>query len=477
LCVEEFYIFLRLHLFAPAVNARACRHAERCRHSSAALGMTAGNGGMAVRTCKMQFLFYLTQKSKNKMKKILISLFSLLLFAASVATATAQGAKPKLAVLVVGMDDWMIGDVLAHLVGEELNRGDTYEVVTRESYVQNKLESLRRGTDRLDEYLLRAWATEQGISNLCFVTPMSGFSFSLRLLDVLSGEVLCSGSSMDPNAVALKQLAWSLAGSIGSSCTSFGSWTPFGYLGSYTEPSIGLEMVYVEAGRFTMGCVSGRDDLGGGCYSSEQPSHSARVGSFWMGKYEVTQAQWEAVMGTTVEQQRNKLGSASDFPLYGVGANYPMYYVSWDEAQAFCDTLSARTRRYYWLPTESEWEYAARGGKLSRGYLYSGSNDIDSVAWHHSNSGDNGGSTNRKVHAVGTTKKRGNELGICDMSGNAYEWCSDYWRSDYSGSASISSNRVVRGSSWEHGAWDCRVVSRLGINPNSRGHDMGFRVV
>jgi formylglycine-generating enzyme required for sulfatase activity len=423
------------------------------------------------------------------MKKVLLSIFTLLLFAAATTTttpATAQASKPKLAVLVVGTDDWMIGDVLAHLVGEELNRGNTYDVVTRRNDVQNKLESLRRGHDRLDEDLLRSWANAQGISNLCFVTPMYGFNFSLRLLDVSSGEVLCSGSSVEPNAVALKQLAWSLAGGMGSSCTFFSGYAPFSYLGSYTEPLIGMEMVYVERGRFRMGCAGVRDggtnghtstSDNGDCYAEEEPDHDVRLGSFWIGKYEVTQGQWEAVMGTNITQQRNKVGSASDYPLHGTGSDYPMYYVSWEEATAFCDTLSARTGRYYRLATEAEWEYAARGGKRSRGYKYSGSNSVDSVAWHSGNSGDNGGSSNRKTHIVGTTKKRGNELGICDMSGNVWEWCSDYMTSNYKTSANTFSYRVLRGGSWQANALCSRAANRYYPGPSDRNINTGFRVV
>jgi formylglycine-generating enzyme required for sulfatase activity len=405
----------------------------------------------------------------NKMRKLLISFFSLLLFAAAATTTATAQAKPKLAVFVVGMDDWMIGDVLAHLVGEELNHGKNYEVVTRENYVQNKLKALRYGYDRLDEYLLRVWATEQGISNLCFVTSASGFNFSLKLLDVSSGDVLCSGSSMEPNAVALKQLAWSLTGSIGNSCT------PVGSFGSYTEPSIGMEMVYVEGGRFTMGCVNDRDDLNGHtCSDSEKPSHSTPVGNFWIGRYEVTQAQWGSVMGTTIQQQLAKAGESL---LYGVGPDFPMYYVTWEEAQAFCDTLSFRTGRYYRLATEEEWEYAARGGKWSRSYVYSGGNNVDSVAWYDSNSGDNGGSSSIKSHAVGTTKKRGNELGICDMSGNGWEWCSSNWRADYSSSDNTNTAyHVLRGGSWGSSAWDSRVATRHNIGTIPRYHAVGFRV-
>jgi formylglycine-generating enzyme required for sulfatase activity len=409
------------------------------------------------------------------MKKTFISFFSLLLFAAAVATTTtAQEAKPKLAVFVVGMDDWMLGDVLAHLVGEELNRDKNYDVVTRRNDIQNKLEALRRGYDRLDENLLRAWATEKGINNLCLVTTTLGLNFSAKLLDVSSGEVLCSMSRVDPNAVALKQLAWSLAGNLGSGCTP--SWS------DYTEPSIGIpvemEMVYVEGGEFRMGCAGVRDGgtngvssgNNGECSVNEEPDHDVTVGSFWIGKYEVTQGQWEAVMGEEEDiyyQMAAADGGSNDNPLKGEGPDFPMYYVNWSGAQAFCAALSARTGKTYRLPTEAEWEYAARGGKLSAGYMYSGGNDIGSVAWNGSNaSGIN--------HEVGA--KSGNELGIYDMSGNVQEWCFDRWSANYA-SERTGSFRVIRGGSWNYDESSCRVASRDYHGPSIRAYYVGFRVV
>ncbi|MDR3366432.1 MAG: formylglycine-generating enzyme family protein [Prevotellaceae bacterium] len=410
------------------------------------------------------------------MKNLMLSIFTLLLFAAAATTpATVHASNPKLAVFVVGMNDWMIGDVLAHLVGEELNRGKTYDVVTRRNDVQNKLEALRRGYDSQADYPLCAWATEQGINTLCLVTTTSGLNFSLKLLDVSSGEVHCSGSSVEPNAVALKQLAWSLTGSIGDACTSSGPW------GDYTELLIGMEMVYVEGGTFTMGCVSGRDDRNGhSCANAEKPSHDVLVGDFWIGKYEVTQGQWEAIMGTNIDNQYSnyELQAGGSESLPERNANFPMYYVNWAEAQAFCDMLSFRTGKSYRLATEEEWEYAARGGKWSRGYVYSGSNTIDSVAWYRSNSGFNAGITYQAVHAGGTTKKRGNELGICDMSGNLKEWCADYQYGDYDDDIPLISHRVVRGGGCGDDAWYCRVASRpYNYNPSFCYPDLGFRVV
>ena len=151
--------------------------------------------------------------------------------------------------------------------------------------------------------------------------------------------------------------------------------------------------------------------------------HRFTVSDFYIGKYEVTQAQWRAVMGTTVRQQRDKAGT--DWPLAGEGDNYPMYYVSWDEAQEFIRRLNAQTGKQYRLPTEAEWEFAARGGNNSRGYKYSGGNSEGNIAWYSENS-------NNATHPVGT--KSSNELGIYDMSGNVLEWCND-WYGDYNSNA------------------------------------------
>jgi formylglycine-generating enzyme required for sulfatase activity len=221
-----------------------------------------------------------------------------------------------------------------------------------------------------------------------------------------------------------------------------------------------------------MGCAGVRDGgtngvssgANGDCDADEEPDHDVTVNSFWIGKYEVTQGQWEAVMGTTIQQQRSLAGETS---LYGAGPTFPMYYVSWHEAKAFCDTLSARTGKSYRLPTEEEWEYSARGGTLSAGYVYSGGPSLGSLAWYGSNAGS-------ATHVVGD--KSGNELGIHDMSGNVYEWCSNVWRSSYSSSPSGSS-RVIRGGSWFNDAQYCRVASRNYYGPSHRAYHVGFRVV
>lgn len=232
---------------------------------------------------------------------------------------------------------------------------------------------------------------------------------------------------------------------------------------------LGMKMVYVEGGTFTMGATS---EQSGEASFNESLTHSVTLDSFYIGECEVTQAQWQKIMGTTVYQQRDKANTS--LSMSGVGDSHPMYYISWEDAQNFCRELSAMTGKTYLLPTEAQWEYAARGGKHSKGYKYSGSYAIDAVAWYSDNSG---GAT----HPV--KQKRANELGLYDMSGNVWEWCSD-WYGLYSSSshnnptgASSGRYRVLRGGSSSHIARSCRSSCRDRYAPSGRLDNSGFRVV
>ncbi|MDO5341223.1 MAG: SUMF1/EgtB/PvdO family nonheme iron enzyme [Bacteroidia bacterium] len=227
-------------------------------------------------------------------------------------------------------------------------------------------------------------------------------------------------------------------------------------------------MVAVKGGTFTMGATS---EQGSDAESDEEPTHSVTLDDYYIGKFEVTQELWEAVMGTTVSQQRDK--ADRNWPLRGKGGDYPMYYVSWEECQEFVSKLNRLTGANFRLPTEAEWEYAARGGNKSKGYKYSGSNSIGDVAWYDDNSGS-------KTHPVGT--KSPNELGIYDMSGNVYEWCQDWYDSYGSGSQtnpqwpSSGSYRVHRGGGWGNLARRCRVSDRDCSTPDDRRSNLGFRL-
>ena len=184
--------------------------------------------------------------------------------------------------------------------------------------------------------------------------------------------------------------------------------------------------------------------------------------AFYIGKYEVTQAQWSAIMSTTIREQRDKVNPA--FSLKGEGDNYPVYYVSWDEAMEFCKKMN-NYAPYGWrftLPTQVLWAFAAKGGSRSRGYKYSGSNKLDDVAWYKNNSG---GTT----HEVG--KKSSNELGLYDMDGNVMEWCLDNC-CDTHGEL-FSSDRIIRGRSFV-----CSSAESSSLWPrDGRLTTIGFRVV
>ena len=245
---------------------------------------------------------------------------------------------------------------------------------------------------------------------------------------------------------------------------------------SYTENANGLDikMVYVEGGRFTMGASD--ESLKGRALPDEFPVHNVTLSSFYIGECEVTQEQWYKVMGTTLAQQGE---GSEDYDDYGVGNNRPMYYVSWDEANRFCERLSELTGKHYTLPTEAQWEYAARGGKHSNGYTYSGSNNLRDVAWYSVNT------LGQEYYAHDVKTKAANELGLYDMSGNVFEWCLD-WYGKYSANDSETVNptgaltgthRVLRGGSWNYVDRDCRVSYRSYQKPDGRYNIVGFRVV
>ena len=236
----------------------------------------------------------------------------------------------------------------------------------------------------------------------------------------------------------------------------------------YYVNGVTFRMVDVAGGTFTMG----GSYEGSESYIWELPPHSVTLSSFCIGQTEVTQELWEAVMGSYY--------GFYDFE----GPKLPVGYVSWDKCQEFITKLNQMTGKNFRLPTEAEWEYAARGGSKSKGYKYAGSNNLDEVAWYYGNAFDVGSSSpDYGTHAVAT--KLPNELGIYDMSGNAREWVYDYFGIDYY-SHSPSANptgpasgtyRVLRGGDWNAISNKCRVASREYTNPDEQGHTgTGFRL-
>ncbi len=239
---------------------------------------------------------------------------------------------------------------------------------------------------------------------------------------------------------------------------------------TFTVNGVSFTMVYVQGGTFTMGATL---EQGSDAESDEKPAHSVTLSSFSIGETEVTQALWQAVMGESVTQIANRIGWST----YGVGSNYPMYYISWNDCQEFIRKLSNLTGKNFRLPTEAEWEYAARGGNESRGYKYSGSNNINDVAWYYDNSTIK---RTRQNHPV--KQKQANELGLYDMSGNVWEWCLD-WYDSYSSSSQTDpkgsysgSDRVLRGGSWVGNVRSCRSLNRDGDYPGICNNYIGFRL-
>ena len=278
-----------------------------------------------------------------------------------------------------------------------------------------------------------------------------GYATDRKSVSISEGQTASITGTLASNAVASSS-SNTLGYSSASSSMSSGSNT----ISIPVKNGISIDMVKVEAGTFMMGATSEMKDP----YDNEKPVHQVTLtNDYYMGMYEVPQALWEAVMGSNPSEYK--------------GDNLPVEMVSWNDCQEFISKLNSLTGRKFRLPTEAEWEYAARGGKKSRGYQYSGNSNISDVAWYDGNSGS-------KPHPVGT--KQANELGIYDMSGNVYEWCSD-WYGSYSSSsqtnptgADSGSGRVVRGGSWYDFAWGCRLSYRGSITPFYRGNDLGLRL-
>jgi formylglycine-generating enzyme required for sulfatase activity len=216
--------------------------------------------------------------------------------------------------------------------------------------------------------------------------------------------------------------------------------------------SVAIDMVFVQGGTFMMGCTEEQEGV---CFREKAP-HQVTANDFYIGKYEVTQMLWIHIMGYN--------------PSHFEGDDLPVESISWDDVQEFIQKLNSMTGKEYRLPTEVEWEYAARGGSKSKKYKYAGSNKIDDVAWYDNNS-------DRKTHPVCT--KQPNELCIYDMSGNVWEWVSD---SDTSGvlararRSPSGPNRVVRGASWHDFNIACRVSNRANFYPDKGGSVLGFRL-
>ena len=225
---------------------------------------------------------------------------------------------------------------------------------------------------------------------------------------------------------------------------------------TFTANGVSFTMVYVQGGTFTMGATS---EQGSDADDNEKPTHRVTVSSYYIGQTEVTQALWQAVMDNN--------------PSHFKGLNRPVENISYNDCKAFIRKLNSLTGQNFRLPTEAEWEFAARGGNKSRGYKYAGSDNLSTVAWYDNNSGN-------ATHPV--AQKSPNELGLYDMSGNVYEWCND-WYGGYSSNAqtgpqgpSSGSYRVSRDGSYYINARYCRMSNRSSGTPSNSVSNLGLRL-
>jgi formylglycine-generating enzyme required for sulfatase activity len=397
------------------------------------------------------------------MKRTVILLLAVM---SSASMAWGQTEKQKVAIYTTDNSGQniveFVGDFLINAI---VKRGYvTVERTDRFLAELNEKQSFQR-TGTVDDNQISRLGKDMGVQLVCVVKiGKSGdqLFISARLVDVETAALKAAARPVrfttddwDGIEKSCEAITASIFGERGAHSVSSGS-SRASSSGDNRHPAE-PEMVFVQGGTFWMGCSQEQQ---GSCEDDESPLHSVTVSDFHIGKYEITQAQWKLIMGN----------NPSEFK----GDNLPVETVSWDDVQVFITRLNAATGKRYRLPTEAEWEYAARGGNQSAGYTYSGSHNLHNVGWFTDNSGG-------KPHVVGT--KLPNELGIYDMSGNVLEWCID-WFGSYPASTQhdpmgvgSGSYRVIRGGGWYFYAQNCRVANRDDYSPDARARFLGFRVV
>lgn len=368
------------------------------------------------------------------MKRLTTALIALMVCMIATYEATAQQMpKKQVAVYMTDSDvDDAYKKVISSKIVAKITQSANYRALERTDDFLKALSSARdydTSGEVKDSQIARI-GQKLGVKFVAVVDVaevLDALYVSARLINVESGAIIATAEEYEGNMSlpAVISLAERVGGKLTSQNVSNGSSSSYsqngggGQVETFNVNGVTFEMVRVDGGVMS---------------------------PFYIGKTEVTQRLWYAVMGTN--------------PSKFIGDNNPVEMVSWYDCQEFVERLSRLTGRNFRLPTEKEWEYAARGGSKSRGYEYSGSNDIYRVAWYTENS-------NSKTHPV--AQKLDNELGIYDMSGNVWEWCSDYYNGD-------SSVRVNRGGSWSSTAAYCRVANRSYDTPGRRYNSLGLRL-
>jgi len=403
--------------------------------------------------------------------KISTILFAVLFSASAFAQSVGL---PKIAVYVTGD----LGESEKRALGTEmlsaLVKSGRYVAVERSAAFVAEIEKehVTQRSGAIDDSQISALGKQFGARYICAADVAAAFGshqMSARVLDVETAEVVLIGkaagtlnsmkalesisAAVVDNMFASDKTSKPAAVATPAKARDAKSASPLS--AGFKEKTVGLEMSPVQGGTFRMGCTS---EQGNECSSNERPVRGVTVGDFYIGKYEVTRKQWVNVMGKSTAHK------TSD--------NKPIVNVSWTEVQEFISTLNQMTGKRYRLPTEAEWEYAARGGSRSKGYMFSGSNDLYDVAWNRGNC----------VFLQSVGGKKSNELGLYDMSGNAAEWVGD-WFGPYSSTDevnpvghNIGSGRVNRGGCVTSDAKEHRVSNRENLAPDTKNGCLGFRL-
>ena len=403
------------------------------------------------------------------MRKIILILAALTVFAAQ----GTYGQNDRKNVAVIPAEGESVSRDIRVGVTQGLEEGvfqsGEYKLLARGRSFEKALSEMQfQQSGAVSDSQLTEFGHAAGADFVCFATVSkfseTSYRISFKMIDVASGEIVNVGSEtvrdgVDGLLTATDNIAKTLFG--GGPVTTAGNTgnRSSGRNQTFTVSGATFEMVYVQGGSFMMGATS---EQGSEANTDEKPAHSVTLSDFYIGKFEVTQQLWRAVMGENPSRWK--------------GDNLPVEQVSWADCQTFVGRLNSQTGKNFRLPTEAEWEYAARGGNKSNGYRYSGSNDLYDVAWYRENS-------DSRTHEVGG--KRPNELGIYDMSGNVWEWCRDWYDDSYYGRSPAMSPtgpssgfvRVLRGGSWRDDAQYCRSAYRGDYDPSYRFFNYGFRLV
>ena len=423
--------------------------------SAEVIGSCSSNGSISTGGALMSALDDLTEKLNKALEY------------------SKNGATKRVAVYVTKTGNRDVDIILGDQLVAGFARSGEYVAVERTNAFLKQInkESGYQQSGAVNDADLLRLGKKFGVQYVCVAQtiPWGGTYFiSSRLVDVETAEVSkmynaenkVMKSSSDVLSVAI-EIAENL------SAISKEDIVPQDYVEDAWD--INMKMIWVEGGEFMMGCTK---EQGADCENDELNVRRVRVDGFYIGMLEVTQSQWEKVMGTSIQQQWNKAGN-TDYLYSGKGNDYPIYCVNWNEAMEFCKQLSNKTGKSYTLPTEAQWEYAARGGNKGEGYKFAGHNSPYGIAyWNRFGPG-----------LCGTLLP--NEIGIYDMSGNVYEWCKDWFVQPYLNNDVINpvgptsgANRVRRGGGWNSkDSKYCRVANRGYADPKNRRNDVGFRVV